>query len=472
MSNLKQIGYFALAILAVKGFGFILLPITTRFLEKSEFGELNFLVTMSALCSLIVSLGLPELLLKQQYSSFREKMALFRDSLVLTIGFSAVFLIGCFLFAEQIISLLPAQISVLDFRLLVVNLCFASVLSIPYTYYRLFGYAQKYCFYSIAHAVMQTCLTITLLVLGFNVTGVMASGVACTCIIMCLTLNDMSSALKVSYSRFSWRIKKSQTIFLTSIIASGLFVYAGNGAENWFIVAQFNESVLASYYVAAQFAIITSFTFEPIRLWWFAKRFSLIKEDKSQYQRYAITSLNAGLAMCILMSLLAPIALNSVLPSDYHGKNSWLILLIIIVAIRHHSDIVNIGCYMHKNGVFVSIINFLTALLGLSLLHFLVPNQGVEGAILALIVMQSFKLVCLYSVSQYFEPLQLNFAALIPSWLALGSMVLITLEFNELSFAKWVVCFCYFVGLSFQYKTLLMQVMKSLVKGHQYAQLL
>lgn len=73
MSNLKQIGYFALAIFAVKGFGFLLLPITTRFLAKSEFGELNFLVTMSALCSLVVSLGLPELLLKQQYPSFREK---------------------------------------------------------------------------------------------------------------------------------------------------------------------------------------------------------------------------------------------------------------------------------------------------------------------------------------------------------------------------------------------------------------
>ncbi|QLE09387.1 oligosaccharide flippase family protein [Pseudoalteromonas shioyasakiensis] len=472
MSNLKQIVYFALAIFAVKGFGFLLLPITTRFLEKSEFGELNFLVTMSALCSLVVSLGLPELLLKQQYPSFREKMALFRDSLVLTICFSALFL-GCsFIFSEQIIATLPAQIKVIDFRLLILNLTFASVLAIPYTYYRLFGYAQKYCFFSIAHTVMQTCLTVTLLVLGLSVTGVMISGVVCTFMIMLVTLSDMRHVLKVSYSRFSWRIEKSQTLFLTSIIASGLFVYVGNGAENWFIVARFNESVLASYYVAAQFAIITSFTFEPIRLWWFAKRFSLIKQDKIQYQNYAIISLNAGLAMCVLMSLLAPIALNSVLPAEYHGKDSWLILLIIVVAIRHHSDIFNIGCYMHKNGVFVSLINFITALLGLSLLYFLVPNFGVEGAILSLIIMQSFKLVCLYSVSQYLEPLNLNFAALIPSWLALASITFITLQFNELSYAKWVVCLIYLVGLVFQYKSLIKHVITSLMKEHHYAQLL
>ena len=176
--------------------------------------------------------------------------------------------------------------------------------------------------------------------------------------------------------------------------------------------------------------------------------------------------------MCVLMSLLAPIALNSVLPAEYHGKDSWLILLIIVVAIRHHSDIFNIGCYMHKNGVFVSIINFFTALLGLSLLYFLVPKLGVEGAILALIIMQSFKLVCLYSVSQHFEPLKLNFAALIPSWLALGFITLITLQFSELSLAKWIVCFIYIVGLAYQYRALIKQVIKSLIKEHHHAQLL
>lgn len=147
-------------------------------------------------------------------------------------------------------------------------------------------------------------------------------------------------------------------------------------------------------------------------------------------------------------------------------------LLIIVVAIRHHSDIFNIGCYMHKNGVFVSIINFFTALLGLSLLYFLVPKLGVEGAILALIIMQSFKLVCLYSVSQYFEPLKLNFAALVPSWLALGSITVITLQFSELSLAKWIVCFIYIVGLAYQYRALIKQVIKSLMKEHHHAQLL
>ena len=94
MSNLKQIGYFAVAVLSVKGLGFLLLPISTRFLSQVEFGQLNFLVTVSALCSLILSIGLPELLLKQQYNTHTEKLALFRDAVITTFIFSLLFA-GC-----------------------------------------------------------------------------------------------------------------------------------------------------------------------------------------------------------------------------------------------------------------------------------------------------------------------------------------------------------------------------------------
>lgn len=472
MSNLKQIGYFACAIFAVKGMGFILLPITTRLLEQQEFGQLNFLVTLSALCSLIVSLGLPELLLKQQYDSLKEKMALFRDALILILLFCLMFILFGFVFSEDIIKALPANIKLIDLKLLIINLALAAILSIPYTYYRLFDHAQKYCFYSVSHALIQTCLTITLLVLGYNITGVMVSGVVCTLIILAFTVHDIADAIKVSYAEFSWRIKKSQGVFLLSIISSGLFVYAGNGAENWFIVAYFDEKLLANYYVAAQFAIITSFTFEPIRLWWFAKRFNLIKTNKLQYQQYAILSLNTGLVLCVIMAIIAPLLLNFVLPAHYHGHDEWLVLLILVVAIRHHSDILNIGCYMHKNGVYVSVVNLLTACLGLTLLYFLVPRFAVEGVLAALAIMQSFKLVCFYILSQHLEPLQLDFFAVIPSWLALVSITFVTLQFESSLTAKGLILVFYITGLAFQYKSLFLPAIKKLVKGHDYAQLL
>ena len=66
MNGLKQIAYFGLSTLLLKGLGFALLPISTRLLSPAQFGELNFLVSISAVMSLLLCLGLPELLLNSK----------------------------------------------------------------------------------------------------------------------------------------------------------------------------------------------------------------------------------------------------------------------------------------------------------------------------------------------------------------------------------------------------------------------
>ena len=48
MNGIKQIAYFGISTLFLKVLGFALLPITTRILSQAEFGELNFLVSISA----------------------------------------------------------------------------------------------------------------------------------------------------------------------------------------------------------------------------------------------------------------------------------------------------------------------------------------------------------------------------------------------------------------------------------------
>ncbi|MEI8706929.1 oligosaccharide flippase family protein [Pseudoalteromonas sp. B62] len=66
MNGIKQIAYFGLSTLSLKVLGFALLPISTRILSQTEFGELTFLVSISAVMSLLLCLGLPELLLSNK----------------------------------------------------------------------------------------------------------------------------------------------------------------------------------------------------------------------------------------------------------------------------------------------------------------------------------------------------------------------------------------------------------------------
>jgi len=90
MNAMKQVLYFGFSTLALKGLGFALLPISTRLLTQSQFGELNFLVSISAVLSLLLCLGLPELIFKQQSANPKQKLALFRDSILLSILINGV----------------------------------------------------------------------------------------------------------------------------------------------------------------------------------------------------------------------------------------------------------------------------------------------------------------------------------------------------------------------------------------------
>jgi len=135
MNGLKQIAYFGLSTLLLKGLGFALLPISTRLLSPAQFGELNFLVSISAVMSLLLCLGLPELLFKQQMKSVVFKQALFRDALILCSVLSTAFVIAVVLFADLLLNLLPISVNQIDLQLLAVNLAFSSVLSIVFCFF-------------------------------------------------------------------------------------------------------------------------------------------------------------------------------------------------------------------------------------------------------------------------------------------------------------------------------------------------
>jgi O-antigen/teichoic acid export membrane protein len=424
MSGFKQIAYYGVAILVLKGLGFLMLPIATRILSQDEYGSLNFLVSISAICSLLLSVGLPELIFRQYFENKVTRAAFFRDCLFVSICVCTTFLITAFLFTEQIISVLPGTVSALNLRLLSINLFASSVLAIPYCYYRLTDNAKYYCYLALTHGLLQTSLSILLLLNDFGVVGVMLSGSLTSVLILAVALYLLIPHLK-GVSAIKKQLTKQHGLFIVSILVSSLCLYASNGAENWFIVAQEGEGALAIYFVAAQFALMTSFMFEPIRMWWFAKRFHVLANSPRQYSFKALLCLNIGLLSCAIMMVLAPLLFNIALPSNYHGNEQWLIALILVVVFRHHSDVFNIGCYKHNNGIWVSSINVVSAISIISAFYYTIPLYQIHGVILSLIVVQSARSIVFIVVSQWLERINYDYRVLYITWASLLAIAII-----------------------------------------------
>ncbi len=454
MNAMKQVLYFGFSTLALKGLGFALLPISTRLLTQSQFGELNFLVSISAVLSLLLCLGLPELIFKQQSANPKQKLALFRDSILLSILINGLFLITTLMFTEPLLSLLPVALNPIDIKFLAINLVLSSALTILFCYLRYYEMAKHFLWLALLQGISQTTITITFLYLGYGVTGVMASGILASLLTLVVTTSIVLKNITISFNVIKWTISYKDTLFLCSIIMSSLFVYTNNGAENWFIVESVGKEKLAQYYVALQFAIMTSFTFEPIRMWWFSRRFKELSACPKNYVYLCELSLDIGILLCTIMLVLTPFVFTLVLPSNYL-LNSWLLpSLICIVVLRHHSDLLNIGCYIHRNGFYVSAVNGISALTALILLVILVPLKGILGAVIALFIAQLIKTLLFFFISQKLEKLPYSIKRLIPSWVGFSTIYLLSISQLE-HLLLWQVAFftIYTAALFKKYKS-------------------
>ena len=468
MGGFKQVAYYGVAILVLKGLGFLMLPIATRILSQDEYGSLNFLVSISAVCSLLLSLGLPELLFRQHFENESERVVFFRDCLVVSLGVCFTFVVIAFLFTEQLISVLPGNVSGLNLRLLSINLFASSVLAIPYSYYRLTDNAKHYCYLAVTHGVLQTTLSIALLFTGFGVVGVMFSGAATAVVILFVSLFLLIPTL-ANVRASKRQLNSRHGLFLLSILVSSLCLYASNGAENWFIVAQEGESALAVYFVAAQFALMTSFTFEPVRMWWFAKRFDVLANTPAQYGYKALLSLNIGLLLCAVMMVVAPILFNIALPSTYHGNDIWLIALIIVVVFRHHSDVFNIACYKYDSGVWVSYINAGSAVLIISAFYYSIPVYQIDGVIVSLMAVQFLRSLVFVFVSQRLEHITYEYRVLFIPWASLITISVIAyVQPSYMYFIQSSVVVLLLCNLGRAYRREVLQGLKSLPKRSAY----
>ncbi|GAA59822.1 hypothetical protein P20652_1686 [Pseudoalteromonas sp. BSi20652] len=371
-----------------------------------------------------------------------------------------------FYYIEPFRSLLPVTLNPLDIKLLAVNLALSSVLSILFCYFRYYEMAKQFCILAVLQGAGQTLFTLVLLYLGYGVTGVMASGVVSSTAVLFIALLLVVKQLGISFKFISWNISYKNGLFLISIIASSLFVYANNGAENWFIVASEGKEKLAQYYVALQFAVMTSFTFEPIRMWWFSRRFNELAQSRKRYAYLCELCLDIGILLCALMLIVTPHAFSLVLPIGYQ-LNTWLLpSLIFIVVIKHHSDLLNIGCYTQYNGVFVTVVNAISALVVLFLLAVLVPRYNVFGVVIALATAQLIKTSLLVMISQKLEKIPLSVKSLAPSW---GCFLLIYIlsVFDLVQYVLWqsVTFISFIVILFYKYKQTIMALTQHLVRG-------
>lgn len=400
---ISQTILYGFSIVIMKGISIFMLPFIAHQLTQQAFGRLEIIASLAVIGSIIVGLGLEDTLYRfagqAKTQAERKKQAAEIFGLTLIIGVLA--LMAGWIIATVIASWLPGNFSTYEIKLVLFMLAMEGIIAIPLGWLRMQNRAVLFFCISIFRAALQASLIIFMLKPGSNITPILEAGLIsgiAQCLILCyLQIKDTGVSI-------STRSLRPLLIYSLPIVGSGFMAFILNGLDRWILADQTSLTDVAEYGVAAKFALAAILLLQPFGMWWSPRRFEISnKPDGKTLSSRAITiGIILSLTICVAVSTGAPVLIGWLMPDSYVMAAQYALGLIIAVTLKELSELVNIGCFIHKSTLAQLMINLITALIGLSIMLILVSEQGVWGVILALNIAQLARLILFYLASQHY----------------------------------------------------------------------
>jgi len=413
---LNQSALYGLSIFLMKGISLVMLPVYTSYIIPSDYGRLEVLVVFSNIVSIILGFGLVEALyrfvgladgLEQKKRHAAE--CLFIASIITAISYTIFHF-----YSKELLTFLPGNISENELYLLGIALSFGGLINIPLAWLRITERAGLFFTISMLKVILQVSLTFYWLIDGWGITSILASG-AVSSVIVAIILCFIQ--LKETKILFSIKHIKSIVIYAGPIFIGGAATFTLSGMDRWLLADHFGATEIAAYAIAIKFALVPALLIQPFTLWWFPKRFSVLKEHdgKNINAHFAIVGAIISVLICGVLGLLGPLLIKYLTPVAYHSAIVILPWLLLCTLLKMLSDLLNLGCFVEKSSKVQMNINLVASAVGGLLLILLVPVFRVNGALIALIVAGVIRLVLFYYFSQKKIYLPYKFGYLYPA---------------------------------------------------------
>ncbi|OUR61537.1 hypothetical protein A9Q74_08695 [Colwellia sp. 39_35_sub15_T18] len=398
---LNQSALYGLSIFLMKGISLIMLPIYTSYLMPSDYGRLEVLVVFSNIVSIILGFGLIEALYRfVGLADGIEKKKLHASECLFVAGIITIISYATFHFySKNLLIYLPGGIKENELYLLGVALSVGGLINIPLAWLRITDRAGLFFTVSMLKVLLQVSLTFYWLNKGWGITSILAAG-AVSAIVVAIILCVIQ--LKETYISFSMKHLKHIIYYSGPIFIGGAATFTLSGMDRWLLAEHFGAIEIAAYAIAIKFALVPTLLIQPFTLWWFPKRFSVLKEQdgKNINAHFAVLGGILSVVICGAIGLLGPILIQYLTPKDYHTAIVILPWLLLCTLLKMLTDLLNLGCFVEKNSQVQMNINLIACGIGGLLLVMLIPVFKVQGALTALIAANMIRMGLFYYFSQ------------------------------------------------------------------------
>lgn len=420
-SAVMQTAYYALGIVIMKGISFLMMPVTAHFLSPAEYGQLDVLINFLNVSGIVLGLGLAEAMYRMTANArcSEEKERVVMTAYLCSLAAAGAAAVVLFALLQPLARLLPGNVQDMDLAIAIFTLVLSGGVTIPLAWMRMRNHASQFFWVSVIKAATQAGLTWTALHLGYGVRGVLIAGA--------IAQTGMTAFLAFAQLRGRpWQIDfarvKPLLIYGVPLVLAGLCSFGVSGFERWMIADSIGVAELAHYAMAMQFAMIVGTLVEPFSLWFFPRRFALLRESDGLRANADLAMAGAMLSFASMLVVVAvtPLIFRWWMPASYRPALEWLPWLALAAAFRQASFYMNLGCYV-KNTTWLPLslngVLTLAALVAYSVgLHF----YGLQGVVAAALALACLRFVLFLVVSQ--RVVRLDYAYLVGAGVLMASL--------------------------------------------------
>ena len=410
-TQLKRLGkhsvVYGLGGLVSRVLAVLLLPLYTRYLSTSDYGEVETLIAATAVLSIILRFGISNAFFRFYFDSPdpAKRVTVLRTSFWFTITMATVGLAIGFAFAPQISQLLFGNGNEVNLvRAAFVGLWAQMNYEQMTALFRVEERSVAFVIASIANILITVGATLVLVVaLDKGPMGVIVGNFIGTLIVYLVLLGYRREQLGLEFDR---KLFRAMNRFGMPLVPSALFLWVTNFADRFILLKLVDASEVGLYSVGVRIASAMILLLTAFRTAWPAFAYSIEREDeaKSAYGFVLTYLVLISTWVATALALLSPWLVRWLAAPEYAAASQVVGPLAFSTVAFAGYIVIAIGVGRARRTQFNWVVSGLAAVVNIGLCFALIPSRGMMGAAIATVVSYVIMFVAMTWWSQRVYP--------------------------------------------------------------------
>ena len=407
---LNSFFYFLSSILT-QAINLILIPIYTRNMTSSEFGQYNLISSLQSLLSIFIILGIFSGVCRF-FNEVEDKNKL--KNVALT--FSILWGLLCYFIFGYLLSSRIASIAFRDdilgncyVKYIIINSILLCLISIYTSYYSMLYKVKKVCITNILQVFLTLCFTYYYLVVTqYGILGVYKAQLNSFCIVLTILFILDIKNYKVILSKKDLKKMLSYGLGLTP---GEISAWVLNLIDRYFIKGMINLSAVAVYSMGYKIGMLIEPLFlRPFKSSFTPFKFQIYKESDGKLRiKKMFNYFNFACWFIILgLSIFSDMAIKILSTEEYNQSYKIVVFIAFSYYLWGMAEFYALGLHIANKTFINSLISIISAGLNIVLNYLLIPRIGIYGAAISTCIAYLIANVLYYVMGRKYYNLGIN----------------------------------------------------------------